>query len=125
MNRVHVVGHNAPILRWLRTWQFHSYAQRYNEGGMKLEIELEVPDGAVDKRAEAEFIRSIKEQTVLKLYSDDRVTVGEAAEMLGLTRIPFLDLLRRTGVGFRVELDDEDFAQIRRWREDHARQSGR
>jgi predicted HTH domain antitoxin len=92
---------------------------------MKLEIELEVPDGAVDKRAEAEFIRSIKEQTVLKLYSDDRVTVGEAAEMLDLTRIRFLDLLRRTGVGFRVELDDDDFAQIRRWREDHTRQIGR
>ena len=125
MNRVHAVGHNAPILRWLRAWQFHSYPQRYNEGGMKLEIEREVPDGAIDKRAEAEFIRSIKEQTVLKLYSDDRVTVGEAAEMLGLTCIRFLDLLRRTGVGFRVELDDEDFAQIRRWREDHARQSGR
>jgi predicted HTH domain antitoxin len=92
---------------------------------MKLEIELEVPDGAVDKRAEAELIRSVKEQTVLKLYSDDRVTVGEAAEMLGLTRIRFLDLLRRTGDGFRVELDDEDFAQIRRWREDHAPQSAR
>ena len=30
---------------------------------MKLEIELEVPDGAVDKRAEAELIRSVKEQT--------------------------------------------------------------
>ena len=92
---------------------------------MKLEIELEVPDGAIDKWAEAELIRSVKEQAVLKLYSDDRVTVGEAAEMLGLTRIRFLDLLRWTGVGFRVELDDEDFAQIRRWREDHARQSGR
>ena len=83
---------------------------------MKLEIELEVPDGAVDKRAEAELIRSVKEQTVLKLYSDDRVTVGEAAEMLGLTRIQFLDLLRQTGLGFHVELDDEDFALIRRWR---------
>ena len=92
---------------------------------MKLEIELEVPDGAVDKRAEAELIRSVKEQAVLKLYSDDRVTVGEAAGMLGLTRIRFLDLLHRTGIGFRVELDGEDFAQIRRWREDHARQSGR
>jgi predicted HTH domain antitoxin len=76
----------------------------------------EVPDGAVDKRAEAELIRSVKEQTVLKLYSDERVTVAEAAEMLGLTRIRFLDLLRGTGVGFRVKLDDEDFAQIRRRR---------
>ena len=92
---------------------------------MKLEIELEVPDGAVDKRAEAELISLVKEQAVIKLYSDDRVTVGEEAEMLGLTRIRFLDLLHRTGIGFRVELDAEDFAQIRRWREDHAQQSGR
>ena len=92
---------------------------------MKLEIELEVPDGAVDKDAEAELIRSVKEQTTLKLYSDQRVTTGEAAEMLGLTRIQFLEFLRRTGRGFRVELDDEDFAQIRRWREDQIRQSSR
>jgi predicted HTH domain antitoxin len=83
---------------------------------MELEFELEVPDGAVDKCAEAELIRSVKEQAALKLYSDERVTTGEAAEMLGLTRIQFLDLLRRTGLGFQVELDDEDFAQIRRWR---------
>jgi len=103
----------------------HFHVQRYNEDAMKLEIELEVPDGAVDKCAEAELIRSVKEQTALKLYSDERVTSGEAAGMLGLTRIQFLDLLRRTGVGFRVELDDEDFAQIRRWRDDRARQSSR
>src|ERR1700722_10871986 len=63
------------------------------EGAMKLEIELELPDGAVDKSAEAELIRSIKEQTVLKLYAEERVTTGEAAAMLGLTRIQFLDLL--------------------------------
>src|SRR5665647_3890208 len=75
---------------------------------MTLKIELEAPDGAVDKCAEAELIRSVKEQAALKLYSDERVTTGEAAEMLGLTRIQFLDLLRRTGLGFQVELDDED-----------------
>jgi len=92
---------------------------------MKLEFELEVPDGAVDKDAEAELIRSAKEQTALKLYSDGRVTTGEASQMLGLTRIQFLDLLRRTGLGFQVELDDEDFAQIRRWREDPTRLSDR
>ena len=31
-----------------------------------------------------------------------------------VTRIRFLDLLRRTGIGFHVELEEEDFAQIRR-----------
>jgi predicted HTH domain antitoxin len=86
---------------------------------MKLAFELEVPVGAVDQSAEAEFVRSVKEQTVLRLYSDKRVTTGEAAEMLALTRIQFLDLLRRTGVGFQVELDDEDFKMLRAWRQDH------
>jgi len=86
---------------------------------MKLAFELDVPDGAVEKGAEAELVRSVKEQTVLKLYSEERITTGEAAEMLGLTGIEFLDLLRRTGVGFQVELDDEDFALLQRWRSDH------
>jgi predicted HTH domain antitoxin len=85
---------------------------------MKLAFELEVPDGVVDKTAEAELVRCVKEQTVLKLYSEQRITTGEAAEMLNLTRIELLDLLRRTGAGFQVELDDEDFQMIRRWRKD-------
>jgi predicted HTH domain antitoxin len=90
---------------------------------MKLAFEIELPDGAVDKSAEAELVRSVKEQTVLKRYSEQRVTTGEAAEMLGLTRIEFLDLLGRSGVGFLVELDEEDFAQLRRSRDIHTPQS--
>ena len=88
---------------------------------MKLAFELELPDGAVDQTAEAELVRAVKEQTALKLYSEQRVTTGEAAEMLGLTRLEFLDLLRRSGVGFQVELDGEDFEMLRRWRDDHAK----
>jgi predicted HTH domain antitoxin len=86
---------------------------------MKLAFEIEVPDGAVEKGAEAELVRSVKEQAVLRLYSERRVSAGEAAEMLGLTRVELLDLLGRTGVGFLVELDDEDFAQLRRSRDAH------
>jgi hypothetical protein len=86
---------------------------------MKLAFELDLPEGAVDDSTQAELVRTIKEQTVLKLYSDDRVTTGEAAEMLGLRRLQFLDLLQTSGVGFRVELDDEDFRQIRQWRDEH------
>ncbi len=90
---------------------------------MKLAFEIEVPDGAVDKSAEAELVRSVKEQTVLKLYAEQRVTTGEAAEMLGLTRVEFLDLLGRSGVGFLVEVDEEDFAQLRRSRDTHTPQN--
>lgn len=92
---------------------------------MKLAFELEVPDGAVDKTAQAELVCSVKEQTVLKLYSEQWVTTGEAAEMLGLTRIEFLDLLHRTGVGFMVELDDEDFSMLRERRDVQGPKSGR
>lgn len=92
---------------------------------MKLAFDLEIPDWAVEKGAEAELIRSVKEQTVLKLYSELRITTGEAAEMLALTRIQFLDLLRRTGLGFHVDLDAEDFAQIRSWRDEQSRQNTR
>lgn len=49
---------------------------------------------------------------------------GEAAEMLGLTRIEFLDLLRRSGVGFLVELDEDDCEQLRRARDARRPQSG-
>jgi len=52
------------------------------------------------------------------------LTTGEAAGALGLTRIQFLDLLRRTGGEFRVELDEEDSAGLRQRRDEHARQAG-
>ena len=80
---------------------------------MKLAFELELPDGAIDQSTEVELLRSAKEQTVLKLYAGESVTTGEAAEMLSLTRVEFLDLLRRSDVGFRVDLDDQDFEQLR------------
>ena len=91
---------------------------------MKLAFELEVPDGAVDKTAEAERVRAVTEQAAVKLYAEQRITTGEASEMLGLTRIQFLDLLHRSGIGFRVELDEEDFQMLRQWREDHAPKIG-
>ena len=65
-------------------------------------------------------MRSVKEQSVLRLYSEERITTGEATEMLGLTRIEFLDLLRQSGIGFQVELDAHDFEMLRGWRKDHA-----
>ena len=65
---------------------------------------------------EAELLRLVKEEIVLKLYATDRISTGEAAEMLGCTRLDFLKLLTTSGVGFRVDLDPQDFEQIRRLR---------
>lgn len=84
---------------------------------MKLSMELNVPNGAVDYASEAELVRSFKEQAVLRIYAEDRVTVGEAAGMLGCTRIDFLQFLTTSGVGFQVDLDAEDFEQVRKMRD--------
>jgi hypothetical protein len=43
--------------------------------------------------------------------------------MLGITRLQTLDLLGRSGVGFQVELDEDDFAMIRQWRLDQTGKS--
>ncbi len=91
---------------------------------MKLTFELEVPDGAVDDATEAKLVRAAREQTVLELYAEQRITTGEAAELLGLTRIQFLDLLRQRGVPFTVELDEEDFQMLRQWRKERSPVSG-
>lgn len=80
---------------------------------MKLAFELDVPDGAVDRQLELELVQAAKEQTVLKLYSQKRVTVGQAIEMLEIPKVQFLDLLRATGIGFQVDLDEEDFRMLR------------
>jgi len=92
---------------------------------VKLAIELEVPDDAINKTLQEEIVRSVKEQAVLKLYATDLITTGEAARMLGATRIQFLDLLQRSGVGFHVELDDEDFRTLRRRRDEGMHKDGR
>ncbi len=84
---------------------------------MKLVIELKVPDGVLDTNGEAELVRSVKEQAVLKLYADDRVTLGEGAEILGCTRVDFMHLLTSSGEGYHADLDQEDFEQVKRLRE--------
>jgi predicted HTH domain antitoxin len=84
-----------------------------------LAIELDIPDNALTKDAQTELVQSVKEQTALRLLAEHRVTTGEASRMLGITRVQLLDLLNRSGVGFQVELDEDDFAMLRQWQLEH------
>jgi predicted HTH domain antitoxin len=84
---------------------------------MKVAFELDLPEGTIDTSTQAEFVRSVKEQAVLRLYGQERISSGEAAELLGLAKAEFLELLKISGVGFHAPLDEDDFLQIRRWRE--------
>ncbi len=87
---------------------------------MKVEFDLELPDGVIDQAVEPELLRCAREQTVLKLYADQRITTGEAARALGKTRIEFLDFPRQHGGTFQVDLYEDDFRMIREWRDARA-----
>jgi hypothetical protein len=90
---------------------------------VKLAIELDVPDGAIDRPAQEELIRSVKEQAVLKFYAGDLISGAQAAQILGITRLQFLDLVRTSGVGIRVDLDEDDFQTLRSKREQNSSNS--
>jgi len=84
---------------------------------VKLEIDIDLPSHILGQIPADELGQLCGTEIVLRLYSEDKLAPAEAAKLLRLSRIQFLDLLRERGVGFRVDLDDEDFRQIRELRQ--------
>jgi predicted HTH domain antitoxin len=91
---------------------------------VKLEIEVDLPQEVLAQVPARELGKLCGTEIVLRLYSEDKLAPAEAAKLLRLSRIEFLDLLRERGVGYRVELDDEDFRQIRELRQRYAPKAG-
>jgi predicted HTH domain antitoxin len=87
---------------------------------VKLEIEVDLPREVLAQIPARELGKLCGTEIVLRLYGERKLAPAEAAKLLGLPRIQFLDLLRERGVGFQVELDDEDFRQIRELRHRYA-----
>ena len=60
-------------------------------------VTVEVPDYAVEMFGgdEASFCREMYETSVVKWYDEGRLSSGKGAELLGLPRAAFLDLLLR------------------------------
>jgi hypothetical protein len=83
---------------------------------MKLEIDVDLPRGVLDQIPADELGKLCGTEIVLRLYSERKLAPAQAAKLLGLSRIRFLDLLRARGVGFLVDLEEEDFRQIRELR---------
>ena len=64
---------------------------------MSQQVTLEVPDGAVKMFGgdEAHFAREMYETAIAKWYDEGRISSGKGAELLGVSRAEFLDLLFR------------------------------
>lgn len=77
---------------------------------MKLEIELDVPEGLVDEA----FERGMKEEAILRLFADRKIPSALATRLLGLTRTGFLQLIEHRG----IPLDSYSAEDFRRDRVD-------
>ncbi|MFN0171815.1 MAG: UPF0175 family protein [Bryobacteraceae bacterium] len=77
---------------------------------MKLEIELDVPEGLVDEA----FEQGMREEAVLRLFVERKIPSALATRLLGLTRAGFLQLIERRG----VPLDEYTAEDFRRDQED-------
>jgi len=64
---------------------------------MNRQVVVEVPEDAIRCFGgdEAHFGREIYETAVVKWYDEGRITSGRGAELLGLSRAGFLELLAR------------------------------
>jgi len=86
---------------------------------VKLEIDVDLPREILDLIPPSDLGKLCRTEVVLQLYSERKLAAVQAAGLLGLSRIQFLNLLRDRGVGFRVDLTDEDFQQIDELREQY------
>ena len=75
--------------------------------GTTLNFVWEIADASLDPALEAELLAAAKQETALRLFRDGRISGGLAARLLGLTRLEFLDLLRRHGAPFVAYTDEE------------------
>lgn len=87
---------------------------------VKLEIDVDLPREILDQIPRGDLGKLCRTEIVLRLYGEQKLAPAQAAHLLGLSRIQFLDLLRERGVGFQVELDDEDFRQLEDLRQRHS-----
>ena len=86
---------------------------------MKLEIEVDLPRDVLDQVPPEDLQKLCRTEIILRLYGEEKIAARDAAHLLGLSRIQFLDLLRQRGMGFLVELDEEDFKQIQSLRDQY------
>lgn len=62
---------------------------------MKLEVEINIAEGSIDKR---ELETRVRKEAILSLFADGLIPAGQAARDLGLGRIEFMELLKQRGL---------------------------
>jgi predicted HTH domain antitoxin len=73
---------------------------------MKLEVEINVTEGTIDKH---ELEERLRKEAILALFADRKIPAGQAARDLGMGRLEFMELLKQRGVPHIIyTIDDWD-----------------
>jgi predicted HTH domain antitoxin len=94
---------------------------------MKLEVEVNVAEGSVDR---AELQEHLRKEAILALFADRKIPAGQATRELCLTRAGFMDLCHQRGIplhDYTLEDFERDVKTIDRlWPEieENLRESG-
>ena len=87
---------------------------------MKIEVDIPIPEGAVDEGTLGRLRHDALEAAVLRLFEERRISPAEAAHDLGLTRIQFMELTRKREIAhYDYTSDDlaEDLSDLERIKE--------
>ena len=79
-------------------------------------LEIKIPENLLQFGLGREEIqRRVNEWLVLSMFTEERISSGRAARLLGISRVEFLVLLRERGIAYidytREELEEE-FAAV-------------
>ncbi len=66
---------------------------------------LEVPEEQVERR--------LREMIALQLFREGRISSGKAAELLGISKLEFIQLLARHSISYFTETPGELVAEVR------------
>lgn len=61
---------------------------------MKLEIDLDIPDGVLDEAVE----KAIRVDAILRLFAERKISSALACELLSLPRVQFMQLTEERGI---------------------------
>lgn len=77
----------------------------------KVQVELELPDEVFDKDFKAEDLKArVKEQLVLELLRERKISQGKATELLGISRWALMDLMSKQGLPV-IDMPEEELQQ--------------
>lgn len=83
--------------------------ERRSKMGRELVLTWPIPE-TVDKELEKEIVSLTKEEVVLRLFRERKISSGYSAELLGLSLADFLNFLKEKGIPF-THYTEEDWKQ--------------